>query len=591
MPLSPARIERLVQVAHAADQASHGNKGAVYAAACADLGCSAAQLHRWLGKVSVKPQRKQRSDAGAHGLTRDDAALLSAYMMEGYRLNDKKIQSLGLALKRARANCPRFAEAVDGKTGEVVALGEHAVARALRAYALHPTQLRRPTPAQHQRSLHPNDVWQIDASISTLFYVPAGSALAETDRAEFYKNKPEVVERIKPFLLTRFCITDHTSGAIFVHYVAGGESIVNMAESFLACLQPRPGQQLHGVPFHLMMDPGSAGTAGAFQNLLRRLQVRPLVNKRRNPRAKGQVENAHNLVETDFESGFRYVDVPSLAWINATAAKWMAYYNGQCIHSRHKTTRYAKWSEIKPDQLRLVDADVARLLLTHAPETPKVTNFMEVRFAGRVWSVNGIPGVMVGEKVSITHNPFNRDVAYLVQCDPAGQEELIEVPAAVQGEHGFHVDAPLIGREYKGMPDTLADTNRKAVERLVMGAATDEAAAAARKVKALPFGGQIDPYKHMADAPAPGYLRKTGAPLVPAVRVPAAAPAPEQVFTLFEAAAQLVRRGVAMTPERNAQVAAWHPTGVPESALDELVHRLSVRATLRVVGGGSLAND
>ena len=41
-------------------------------------------------------------------------------------------------------------------------------------------QLTRDTPAQPQpqpqRSEPPNDVWQIDASIATLFYVPAQAA-------------------------------------------------------------------------------------------------------------------------------------------------------------------------------------------------------------------------------------------------------------------------------------------------------------------------------------------------------------------------------------------------------------------------------
>jgi hypothetical protein len=325
---------------------------------------------RRLAEVAVRSARKRRSDAGQVTLTLADAQYLSAVMMEGFRANSKSILSLREALVKLRANHPGFACALDAETGELAPLSESACARALRYYSLHPDQLRQTAPAQQLASDHPNDVWQIDASISTLFYVPE-EGLADMAPGEFYKNKPGNFERIKRQRLTRYVLTDHCSGSIFVHYVAGGESIVNMAEAFLAAIAPRPQAAMHGVPFHLMMDPGSAGTAGAFGNLLRRLQVMPVVNQAGNPRAKGQVENAHNLVETNFESGFKFVHVPDIAWINDKAQAWMRYYNSTKQHSRHGMTRWAKWREIKPEQLRLVDAALARELLTHAPQTPK----------------------------------------------------------------------------------------------------------------------------------------------------------------------------------------------------------------------------
>jgi transposase InsO family protein len=574
-------IETLLDVQRRAQAAGQGGMGGVYAAACEHLGLSRATLMRRLNEVAVKPPRKRRSDAGSTSLSLADAQQLSAVLMEGYRANNKSIQALNLALVRLRANRPEFAESVDPGTREVRPLSESACARALRQYGLHPEQLRRGEPAQPQRSEHPNDVWQEDASISTLFYVPEGG-VADMSPAVYYKNKPENFEKIKRQRLTRYVITDHCSGSIFLHYVAGGESTVNMAEAFLAAIQPRPQQQMHGVPFHLMMDPGSAGTAGAFGNLLRRLQVKPLVNKQGNARAKGQVENAHNLVETNFESGFKFTHVPSIDWINAQAARWMQSYNSVRIHSRHGLSRWAKWMEITAAQLRLVDAALARQLLTHEPETPKVDQFLRVRFAGRRWSVREVPGVMVGEKLSVTFNPFNPATAYVVDHDAEGAELLIEVPEVAEGEHGFDAGAALIGREFKAQPDTLADTNRKLVERLATGTATDTEAEEARKAKTVPFGGRLDPYKHHDALPGATMLPRRGTLLETGASVAKAA---ARVLTLFEVAAELARRGEAMTAERNAQVRAWYPDGVPEDQLDELQARLTVRAGLRVVGG------
>lgn len=586
-------IEALSAVAQAARAAGHGGREAVYADACARLGISRSTLLRGLAEVRVASARKRRRDAGSVALGLQDAQFLSAVLMEGFRANNKRVLSLKEGLAKARANRPGFAELVDPSTGVIGQLSESACARALRRYGLHPQQLRRAAPAQELASLHPNDVWQIDASISTLYYVPEEGGAQDMDPAVFYKNKPGNFEKIKRQRLTRYCVTDHTSGAIFVLYVAGGESTVNLAEAFLAAIARREGQQMYGVPFHLMMDPGSAGTAGAFGNLLRRLQVQPIVNEAGNARAKGQVENAHNLVETSFESGFKFTHVPSIAWINEQAAQWMRWFNAGKVHSRHGKTRWDKWLEITQQQLRLVDAQLARDLLTHQPETPKVDQNLCVRFSGRRWDVRDVPGVMVGEKVAITHNPFDPAKAYVVDHDAEGREQLLLVPEVQEGDHGFRVDAPLIGREYAAMPDTRADTNRKLVERIATGAATDAEAEAARKRKALPFGGTFDPYKHHADLPAATVLPRRGVELPVATRVPTPTLEPA-VLTRFEAARELRRLGVDMDPKKNERIARWYPDGVPEDQLEELKARLerADRPALRVVDGTTgAAND
>lgn len=581
--MSPAMIEALLDVDRRAQAAGHGNKEPVYTAACQHLGLSRATLMRHLKEVTVKAQRKRRSDAGETSLSRGDARLLSATLMEGYRANDKSIIALRKALEVLRANRAGFACAIDQGTGEIRPLSESACARALRAYKLHPEQLRQPDPVQALASAHPNDVWQIDASISTLFYVPEGG-VQDMDKAVFYKNKPENFEKIKRQRLTRYVITDHCSSAIFVLYVAGGESIVNMAEAFLAAIQQRPQQQMYGVPLHLMMDPGSAGIGGAFKNLLRRLQVQPVVNEVGNARAKGQVENAHNLVETDFESGFKFTHVPSLDWINEKAATWMRFYNSVKVLARHGMPRWNKWMQITEQQLRLVDATLARELLTHEPATPKVDRELQVRFAGRVWSVKDVPGVLVGEKLSVTYNPFNKDGAYVVERDASGQELLIEIPEVRFDEHGFAEGAALIGREFKSLGDTTASANRKLVERIATGEETDELAKSSRKARQLPFGGTIDPYKHHDQLPAATMLPRKGIELQPAV---ATREAPAAILNGFQIATRLRAMGMQMDREKTAQIRSWYPDGMAEDELQSLYDRLTVRGGLRVVAGGA----
>lgn len=207
--LTPEQLTALVQVAKDAQAARHGGKDEVYAKACAQLGCSRPTLHRWLKHVRTQ-NRKQRSDAGNYSLCHEQAELLSAVLMEGYRQNDKKIHKVKLALKRLRANQPGFASVLDEQTGELVKLSDSACIRALRGFNLHPDQLRVPSAAQQMASKHPNHVWQIDASISTLFYVPDGG-VQDMSQAEFYKNKPDNYHKIRKDRLTRYVITDHTT--------------------------------------------------------------------------------------------------------------------------------------------------------------------------------------------------------------------------------------------------------------------------------------------------------------------------------------------------------------------------------------------
>ncbi len=129
----------------------------------------------------------------------------------------------------------------------------------------------------------------------------------------------------------------------------------------------------------------------------------------------------------------------------------------------------------------------------------------------------------------------------------------------------------------------MALTNRKAVERLATGTDTDEAAAAARKAKALPFGGKHDPYKHHEELPAATMLPRRGTELEPATRVAQAAP---ELLTHFEVAKVLVARGMQMSPELLATIKHLHPEGVPDDQVVALEARLKVRTGLRVVAGG-----
>ena len=591
MSLNPVIVSRLAQVLQAAQSAPRGGKRAIYAAACTELGMSTATLHRHLGKITVKPERKQRSDAGDVSLTRDEAVAISAALMTSHRKTNKRLMSIGQAVDVMRANGEVRAERADPATGELVPLSDSAIARALRHYNLHPDQLNRPTPAVELKSLHPNHVWQVDASLCVLYYLNARTAaesgLQVMDRDKFYKNKPANLKRIESDRVWSYELTDHYSGCIFVIYVMGAESGTNLAESFIAAIQLRDGDPFHGVPFMLMMDMGSANTSGLFANLARRLQVKTIAHAPGNARATGQVEKARDLIERSFESGLRLRPVADLAELNAQAQRWARWFNATKVHSRHGKTRYDAWMTIAAEQLRVAPpVDMCQALLTETPESRKVTDTLTVSYKGREFDVRSVPNVMVGEKLNITLNPWVLNAAMVVDTDADGNEVLHSIPLVVRNDAGFREDGNTIGEDWARPADTQLEANRKEVDRFAYDATTDAEAEAKRKAKAVPFGGRIDPGKVIDQAPERTFLPRRGTDLAPSITTSRTA-APARVLTPFEASAELVRLGVTMSRETSAQVRAWYPDGVPEDQLQDLQARLTVRSGLRVVAGGA----
>ena len=589
MSLNPVIVGRLAQVLQAAQAAPRGGKQAIYTAACAELGMSAATLHRHLGKITVKPERKKRSDAGDVSLTRDEAVAISAALITSHRKSNKRLMSIGQAVEVMRANGEVRADRADPATGELVPLSDSAIARALRHYNLHPDQLNRPTPAVELKSLHPNHVWQVDASLCVLYYLnartEAESGLRVMERDKFYKNKPANLKRIEADRVWSYEITDHASSAIYLQYVMGAESGTNLADCFISAIQKREDDPFHGVPFLLMMDMGSANTSGLFTNLARRLQVKTIAHAPGNARATGQVEKTRDLIERSFESGLRLRPVRDLAELNAQALRWARWFNATKVHSRHGKTRYDAWMAITADQLRVAPpVEICQALLTESPETRKVTDFLTVSYKGREFDVCGVPNVMVGEKLHITLNPWVLEAAMVVDTDAEGNEVLHSIPLVVRDDAGFRSDANVIGEDWKRPADTQLEANRKEVDRFAYDAKSDAEVEAKRKAKAVPFGGRIDPGKVIDQAPERTFLPRRGTDLQTTVSTQKA---PARVLNTFEAAAELVRMGVTMTRETSAQVRAWYPDGIPEDELQDLQARLTVRSGLRVVAGGA----
>ena len=631
---SAASAQLIAQLARDLAQATagqgHGGKGALVAAASQATGLSRATVYRRLKEFTVQGERRRRSDAGASSVTRQEALLISHELLRSQRKGGKQLLSVQAALSALRCEGLVRCERIHPETGEVRLLSASAVERALRTYGLHPAQLLRPTPCTEMKSLHPNHVWQIDASLCVLYYLSNGQGngqkggqkgqrggLQVLEADKFYKNKPRALERVQSERVWRYVVTDHYSGSIFVHYVLGAESALNLAESFIAAINARcvlgTPDPFHGVPFILMMDMGSANTSGLFKNLARRLGVQLMPHAPGNARATGQVEKAQDIVERGFESALGRLAVGSLQDLNLAAYCWARHFNATARHSRHGHTRLHQWLGITPGQLRIAPGvQMCRELLTHEPELRKVSPRLTVEFKGLEYDVRDVPAVSVGEKLRVTYNPYAQEAACIVYTDADGHEALHTVPLVQRDEAGFRVDAPVIGQQWASARTTPLQANRQQVEQLGQAGQTGQLAAqppvgastetgragpaggagtpAARPQpmqlpSELPSGRRPDPLRQAREAKLPIPLPKKGQPLPLAAKVVAPTRA-ERTLTLFEASRELAEHlGAPLEPARLALLRQLYPQGLPESELPAMAERLAARPAMRVIAG------
>ncbi len=438
-------------------------------------------------------------------------------------------------------------------------------------------------------------MWEVDASLCVLFYLRAGKdnagGLQVMRHDEFYKNKPRNLKRIENDRVWRYAITDHRSGYIFVHYVLGAESGMNLAESFMAAIQQRGHDPFYGVPHILMMDMGSANTGALFQNLCRRLGVRVIAHAPGNARATGQVEGAHHIIERKFESSLRFKSVHSLDELNDFALIWHRWFNATKVHSRHGQTRAQAWMQITAEQLRIAPApEVCRALLTHAPEPRDVSRTLTISFEGAEYDVRAIPGVEVGQRVLVAINPWKHpDAVCIVERGAQGEEVLLDAPRVQRDEMNHRVDATVIGESFAALPKTRLEANREEVRRLAWGTADEKEVDKLRRGRALPFGGEFDPLAEAREAKLPAFLPRRGSDVAPLAQVAALQPAP-RFLSQFEAVKALAAPeylGSRLTPEQVALLRRLHPEGVPEDALPALARQLRTRGSLRAVQGGA----
>lgn len=611
--------DHLKLVAAAIDAAGHGQKGDVAQHHAVTLGMSLAALYRALKReVGWSSGRKCRSDKGASSVGDESLRFVAGLQRTSRRANGKLVLHATTALSVAVQH------------GHEIAVGPKQVQKLMRDRGLDAETQGRATPHVTMRSLHPNHVHMVDPSLCLLYYTPDGAQhIVREDVA--YKNKPDAILKIK-MKVWRYVLVDHYSHWICVYYFeARGETQDSLFHFLMHAWQQQEGRPFHGVPKALMMDPGSANTAHAIRNLCDAMDVALLINLPGQPRAKGSVEVAQNIVETQFESLLKFQPVENVAQLNAHAHNWCIGYNGNLIERLDsRLAREGMLMRMARTDIWLSSREVIRVcpetsvcaaLMRGAARECQVRADLTIRYlhpkigATVTYDVRNIRELRVKDRVIVRPLVYGSG-AVIVEFELyAGEKRTwrIEQQREFDAVSGFPLDAPVIGEEYHALPvhddqAAAAQLDQDAYGITADGVIRDanEIAAAKKDSKVKPFahlndGQGLKPLDALAGIRPPIYLPKKGVAVTPRIEplkplqsvalekdggalcVPTPATLDENAvrLTVLEMAKQLNDAlGEDGKAERYARLESQFPTGVTYEEMPAVIEQFKRAAGL-----------
>ena len=462
-------------------------------------GFSKQHIYQIANENGYKSNKKKRKDKGIlkSGITKDQIEFVAALICESSREKKGAIMPVEVALEIA----------IDNGIIEHGQLSVGTMTRLLRERQANADAMSKETPHTEMRSLHPNHVHVVDASVCIQYYLRNGKTSLMRD-TEFYKNKPQNFEKIKTRLL-RYLLVDHFSGAFFPYYFdTTGETQKNLYDFLLRAWENKGDERypFRGVPFHILMDRGSANISKAIINLLiKNLDIKIPKGMPHNPRKQGSAEVTHNIWEKNFECRLAFKPAWSVEELNQWAFDYAIYYNATKKHTRHDMTRAACWMLIQKEQLRdLPSKDILTELFAEPEKECTVDGAYTISFKGKEYNLKHIQGLFRGAKVMAVYKPLKNPVIDICYQDVVYESQ--PLPDRLPAHLGaFRSDAAIIGQEYKAQPETLTQQAVKRFENMAYG---EE-----KKKDAIPFEGLIVHGIHADKVGNLAFLEKKGTPI------------------------------------------------------------------------------
>jgi len=588
--LSPEACEYVRNLAGRLDAAPHGGAAALVREAGEFLGMSTQTVYRHLKSAAGwSSGRKARCDKGSTSVSNDALVALGAVQREAVRENGK--QTLFTTTARAMLE----------QNGREFGVTNGRLNRLMRDRKLDVGAQRVSAPVQALRAPHPNHTHQVDPSLCLVYYLKGRQYIIRDD--EFYKNKLDKMAQVK-FKVYRYVCYDRASAALVPWYTeAAGEDQANLFRFLMFAWGLQEGRPVHGVPRYMLWDKGSANQSAAIQSLLDALGVTHLTHEAGNARAKGGVENANNIVETQFESRLRFQPVDDVEQLNAAAFAWANAYNANLIpgqDTRLRRTglvapiaRYDLWQLITAEQLRVLPpVEVCQAFMRSKEEERQVRPDLSISFrhpvAGRSmqYSLKGLDGINVGDKVVVRALVYGDNAVQLQVPRYNGEPLLYRVePTMDFDQFGQQAGAAEIGAEFKSTAATGAERAALTMDSMAYPGMSADEVKAARSKRTTPFEGKLNSHGYLQDVQLPTYLPRSGNEIdTPAHTAPTGPEMLDAVTAMLRIVGAIGRH---LTPEENAFFMRCYADGVPEDQINGLIsqYRAPVEQPLRAAGG------
>ncbi len=319
-------------------------------------------------------------------------------------------------------------------------------------------QQSKPEPHVRLRSLGPNHVHQFDFSLAVNWKMFEGQPVYQH---LVYKNKPPTGNGPR---LWRAILTDHATGAYFPYYIATtGESQAATIEALYHAWAAKTlrGEDVtarypfRGVPRILMLDRGPGNRSQVTTGLMERLGVK--VNICEGARSKGQVEAAHSMWESTFESRFRWEPPQSVEQLNEWALDFAVARNSNKTHTRTGASRSELWAwhinsrrETRLRELRVGFEEFKAIALTD-PKRCLVYGDRTVRFKSKRYRLP--EEFAVDSIVMVQYSPFFYPWINVKAADQPDAETRRCGPIELN-EFNFDVTSPVVGEEYQSHKHT-----------------------------------------------------------------------------------------------------------------------------------------
>ncbi len=518
--ISDAAREMVISYAQQLADAKHNEKGTILNRALSQLGWGKDKFYRIKKELVGGSGRKTRIDAGTTSQDMEALTMLAAAGKSSARANGKTLLETPNLISILSENGHEFTSTSN-------------VNRLLRNNNMTAKQAKQDTTHGHFRTEHPNHVHLADASLCVLYYPPGNKKGMKvqkyTTMQEQYKNKPEMLEKIKNLRVWRYVLVDHCSGVIAVkYYQIAGENQQALYDFLLWSWNKLTGSPFHGLPRYVYWDKGSAMTSKAIKHALSCLKVDHIAHTTHLARATGAVEKANDITEKLFEGRLFLESVNSVDELNVAVVNWQNAYNANRLprynakHGRHGMARTEAWLKIMNTEfiqhLRAIPCeDYCRYIFSHEPENRKVKGDLEITFRHPVakkkltYSLANVEGVFAGLKVLVSPLVINDECKVLVTIENQhGEDAIHEISPLSLDQWGYREESPVFAQGFDTKQDTVIDTKQKELDHVAYPGLSEKEIDKAKKKKALPFNGEINAVSHLNQLDLPAVITPKG---------------------------------------------------------------------------------